>query len=152
VVLTGPMLPDSDRAAVERTLLATGADVEISAFTPEPEQLMAAATGVVAMGGYNTVTELLSLGTPTLIVPREFPRREQLLRAQRLGDIGAIDWELSGHLTARRLQTFVATAQRSSGRSPRVDLGGRDATARSITELLRKRARQHETETVGAAQ
>jgi predicted glycosyltransferase len=151
VVLTGPMLSDSDRAAVERTLLATGADVEISAFTPSPEPLMAAATGVVAMGGYNTVTELMSLGTPALIVPREFPRREQLLRAQRLGDIGAIDWEVSGHLTARRLQTFVATAQRAAGRHPRVDLGGRDAAARSITALLSERARRRLGGPVGAS-
>lgn len=151
LVLTGPMLSDSDRTAVEQTLFATGAEVEVSAFTPSPEPLMAAATGVVAMGGYNTVTELMSLGVPALIVPRDFPRREQLLRAQRLGDIGAIDWEVRSHLTARRLQTFVATAQRATGRSPRVDLGGLDTTAQAITALLHERTHRHGAGSVGSA-
>lgn len=143
VVLTGPMLSEADRAEVERSLRATGADVELSEFTPRPEPLMAAATGVVAMGGYNTVTELMALGAPALVVPRDFPRREQLLRAQRLGDIGAIDWEVREHLTARRLKTFVTTARRNLFRPPSVDLGGLDATARAISGMLDARSRRH---------
>jgi len=39
---------------------------------------------VVSMGGYNTVCEILSQGNPSLIIPREQPRREQLIRAQVL--------------------------------------------------------------------
>jgi len=151
VVLTGPMLSDADRFDVERAMRATGADVELTAFTPNPEPLMASATGVVAMGGYNTVTELMSLGTPALVVPRDFPRREQLLRAQRLGDAGAIDWEVSEHLTARRLHTFVATARRNLHRRAAVDLGGLDATARSISEMLLERAARRGAAPVGAA-
>ena len=34
------------------------------------------------MGGYNTICELLSLGTLPLIVPRDTPRKEQLIRAK----------------------------------------------------------------------
>ena len=151
VVLTGPMLSDADRVDVERALRATGADVELTEFTPHPEPLMASATGVVAMGGYNTVTELMALGTPALVVPRDFPRREQLLRAQRLGEVGAIDWEVSEHLTARRLHTFVATARRNLHRRAAVDLGGLDATARSISEMLLERAGRRGATPVGAA-
>lgn len=151
VVLTGPMLSAADRAEVELALRATGADVELSEFTPRPEPLMAAATGVVAMGGYNTVTELMALGAPALVVPRDFPRREQLLRAQRLGDIGAIDWEVSEHLTARRLQTFVTTARRNLFRRPTVDLGGLDTTARAISRLLDERSGRRSATPVGAS-
>ena len=54
-------------------------------FVREPIALMAGAARIVAMGGYNTVCEVLSLGRPALIAPRVSPRAEQVLRAERLG-------------------------------------------------------------------
>ena len=48
------------------------------------EKLLAAADVVVSMGGYNTICELLSLGTVAIIIPRESPRKEQLIRAKIL--------------------------------------------------------------------
>jgi len=50
------------------------------------------AAGVVAMGGYNTFCEILSFDKPALIVPRTVPRREQLIRAQRAGALGLINY------------------------------------------------------------
>ena len=43
------------------------------------------------MGGYNTSCEILACGRRALIVPRIIPRREQLIRAQRLSELGAVD-------------------------------------------------------------
>lgn len=140
-ILTGPMLSAPDRAEIEHQLRATGADIELEMFTNSPETLMASSTGVIAMGGYNTVTELMALGAPALIVPREFPRREQRLRAERLGDVGAIDWELDEFLTARRLRTFVTTARRAGTRRPIVDLDGVRTTAERIAAMVRERER-----------
>jgi predicted glycosyltransferase len=57
-------------------------------FNTKLELLMQKAAGVVAMGGYNTFCEILSLDKPALIVPRTRPRLEQFIRAQvseRLG-------------------------------------------------------------------
>ena len=54
------------------------------------ESLMARAAGVVAMGGYNTFCEILSFDKRALIVPRQVPRREQLIRATRATDLGLI--------------------------------------------------------------
>jgi len=48
------------------------------------EKMLAAADLVIGMGGYNTVCEILSQKTPCLIIPRENPRKEQLIRAQVL--------------------------------------------------------------------
>lgn len=141
IVLTGPMLSAPDRVEIEHQLRTTGADIELEMFTNSPETLMASSTGVIAMGGYNTVTELMALGAPALIVPREFPRREQRLRAERLGDIGAIDWELDELLTARRLQTFVTTARRAGTRPPVVDLEGVRKTVERISTMVRERER-----------
>jgi predicted glycosyltransferase len=59
-------------------------------FDARFEQLIAAALGVVAMGGYNTFCEILSFGKPALIVPRTAPRREQYLRAERAESLGLV--------------------------------------------------------------
>jgi predicted glycosyltransferase len=62
--------------------------VEAITFDAHIETLMRDAVGVVAMGGYNTFCEILSLDKPALIVPRSIPRREQLIRAQRASELG----------------------------------------------------------------
>ena len=46
------------------------------------------AAGIVAMGGYNTFCEILSLDKPALIMPRVTPRQEQLVRAKRARELG----------------------------------------------------------------
>jgi predicted glycosyltransferase len=45
----------------------------------------------VAMGGYNTTTELLAARKPALIVPRVEPRVEQLIRTRRLASLGLVE-------------------------------------------------------------
>jgi predicted glycosyltransferase len=44
----------------------------------------------VAMGGYNTFCEVLSLDKRALIVPRTEPRLEQLIRASRAAELGLV--------------------------------------------------------------
>ena len=51
---------------------------------------MERAVGVVAMGGYNTFCEILSLDKRALLVPRSTPRREQLIRATRAQALGLV--------------------------------------------------------------
>jgi predicted glycosyltransferase len=65
-------------------------NVEAITFDPGIEALIQQADGIVAMGGYNTFCEILSFDKPALIVPRSVPRREQLIRAQRAGELGLI--------------------------------------------------------------
>jgi predicted glycosyltransferase len=57
-------------------------------FEANVENLMAAAAGIVAMGGYNTFCEILSFDKPALIVPRTEPRLEQYIRASRAQALG----------------------------------------------------------------
>ncbi|UCH41705.1 MAG: hypothetical protein JSU67_08610, partial [Gammaproteobacteria bacterium] len=63
-------------------------DVEILTFDSYIELLMQKAEGIVAMGGYNTFCEILTLDKPALIVPRSVPRQEQLIRAERAVKMG----------------------------------------------------------------
>ena len=63
------------------------------------------------MGGYNTLCEILSQGTPSLIVPRENPRQEQLLRARAFKAQGLIDcipWsDLSPQVLREKLEQML---------------------------------------------
>jgi predicted glycosyltransferase len=51
---------------------------------------MERAVGVVAMGGYNTFCEILSLDKRAILIPRVKPRQEQLLRANRAAEMGLV--------------------------------------------------------------
>ncbi|MDF1719538.1 MAG: glycosyltransferase [Minwuia sp.] len=64
--------------------------VEAITFDPHFENLMASAAGVVAMGGYNTFCEVLSLDKRAIIVPRSVPRMEQTIRAERAQALGLV--------------------------------------------------------------
>ena len=61
-------------------------------FYRQMEKIFGAADIVVSMGGYNTLCELLSLGTVSLIIPRETPRKEQLIRARILNNQHLVDY------------------------------------------------------------
>jgi len=80
VLITGPFMPKKQRVDVFRRARRLG--VRSYPFFRQMEKILAAADLVVCMGGYNTLCEILSQKTVSLIIPRETPRREQLLRAQ----------------------------------------------------------------------
>ena len=64
--------------------------VQAITFHNNMETLIARATGIVAMGGYNTFCEVLSLDKRALIMPRTAPRLEQFIRASRAAKLGLI--------------------------------------------------------------
>src|SRR5919108_1112609 len=64
--------------------------VDAITFHGQLEALVARAAGVVAMGGYNTFCEVLSLDKRALIVPRTEPRLEQFIRASRAAQLGLV--------------------------------------------------------------
>lgn len=89
IIVTGPfMQPVSQQEFHDRC--ETLDKVEIITFDTQMELLMERAVAVVAMGGYNTFCEILSLDKPALIVPRSVPRQEQLIRASRAEGLGLV--------------------------------------------------------------
>jgi predicted glycosyltransferase len=64
--------------------------VDAITFHGQLETLVSRAAGVVAMGGYNTFCEVLSLDKRALIVPRTEPRLEQFIRASRAAELGLV--------------------------------------------------------------
>lgn len=65
-------------------------DVEIITFDAHMENLIEAAVGIVAMGGYNTFCEILSFDKRAVLVPRTRPRMEQYIRVSRAEDLGLV--------------------------------------------------------------
>jgi predicted glycosyltransferase len=90
VLLTGPYLPADVRARIRREAAARPRLLILETLA-EPGWLLRRADRVIAMGGYNTVCEVLSFEKPALIVPRIHPRREQWIRAERLHARGLLD-------------------------------------------------------------
>jgi predicted glycosyltransferase len=86
--------------------------VEALTFEAQLESLMSAASGVVAMGGYNTFCEILSFDRKALIVPRMVPRLEQFIRASRAQELGLVsmlpdDGVRDAHAMATALRHLV---------------------------------------------
>jgi predicted glycosyltransferase len=106
VLLFGPYLP----ADVRERILQQAANrprFRVLEFVSEPSRLLCRADRVIAMGGYNTVCELLSYQRTSLIVPRIHPRREQIIRAERLRDLGLIDMLHPDNLTPDALSEWL---------------------------------------------
>jgi predicted glycosyltransferase len=89
LMVFGPFMPSQIREQFEQRA-ALLPNVETMTFESNFEFLMEKASAVVAMGGYNTFCEILSLDKRALIVPRTIPREEQLLRARRAAELGLI--------------------------------------------------------------
>jgi predicted glycosyltransferase len=109
VVLTGPFMSSSARHSLcERA--AKSANLRVMDFVAEPCRLLCKAERVVAMGGYNTVSEILAFEKRALVVPRVAPRREQLIRAQRMSELGLLDVLHPDQLTPAALSRWLAQA------------------------------------------
>ena len=80
ILITGPFMPKQERKKVFKRSRRLG--VRTYHFYRQMEKIFAAADIVVSMGGYNTLCEILSQGTLSLVIPRDTPRKEQLIRAQ----------------------------------------------------------------------
>ncbi|MBU0972165.1 MAG: glycosyltransferase, partial [Proteobacteria bacterium] len=94
VVVSGPFLPEPEQVALEQRVLALGG--KLYRFYHQMNALIAASDLLVCMGGYNTLCECISHSTPALVIPREKPRKEQLIRARAMEGkkmVEVLPWE-----------------------------------------------------------
>jgi predicted glycosyltransferase len=136
LVVTGPYMPPEQR----RRLLEIAQRhprCDVLEFVPDPVPLIDRADRVIAMGGYNTICEVLSFEKHALIVPRVHPEPEQWIRAQRLRDLGLIEVLHPDDLSPGALSEWLA---RDLGAPPasrsRVDVGGLTRIPTLLGELL----------------
>ncbi|MEX5269326.1 glycosyltransferase family protein [Kocuria sabuli] len=107
VVITGPQMPD-EHAEQVRAAAVPGTLVLPS--VPDALAEVVDASAVVSMGGYNSVAEILTTNTPALLVPRDRPRQEQLIRARALQAHGAVDVLGADSLTSAALSGWLHRA------------------------------------------
>jgi predicted glycosyltransferase len=116
VLLTGPYMPPLVREQLAQRA-QQNPQVRLLDFVQEPVLLVQHADRVVSMGGYGTTCEILSFEKHALIVPRVKPRLEQMIRAQRLADLGLVEVVHPDEATPARLGGWLA---RDLGAAPPV--------------------------------
>ena len=113
VLITGPFMPKNKRRKIFKRARRLG--VRGYHFYRQMEKIFAAADLVVCMGGYNTLCEILSQGTPSLVIPRETPRKEQLIRAQAFKQHNLVDFipwdELGPAIMQEKILSFLENSE-----------------------------------------
>lgn len=138
IILTGPFMPAEDRVLVAG-IAARNPRLKVVQFVAEPIRLILNAQRIIAMGGYNTIMEILSLNKRALVAPRVKPRSEQLIRAERLEALGLIDLVRPDVLTPVTLSDWL---KRSAAPPPAakniLDFGGLLRLPHLVMETLAK--------------
>ncbi len=106
LIFTGPEMPVEQR----ETLAAMAKEFDqviLEEFSDDIMSYMAVADTVVAMGGYNTICEILAADKPAVIIPRIKPAQEQLMRAAKMQRLGLFKAIHPDQLTPARLMRSV---------------------------------------------
>jgi predicted glycosyltransferase len=127
VLVTGPLMAATDVARLRAT--AAGLDARVHEFRTDMDAVLAGACAVVAMAGYSTVAEVLATGLPLLLVPRVFPREEQLNRARRLADAGRARLLMPDQLDPASLRAALGELLAQPRVAAEPPLGAQDAAA-----------------------
>lgn len=121
LVVTGPQMPDED---VQAALAVATERTEVVQYVPDAMTLARRASAVVCMGGYNTVSEVLTTTTPAMVVPRDSRRKEQLIRAQALSAHGYVEMLPSSELSSHVIEQWLAEAVTRRVDRTNLDLDG----------------------------
>jgi len=137
-IIAGPNL-----AAADFTALRKGADagLKIERFRQDFPQLLAACRVSVSQAGYNTLMEILALGTRAVVVPfAEGQESEQPLRACLLAERGLVQTVDAQDLTPARLAAAIdAAAAMAPPAAGLFNLAGAASTAQILREALQRR-------------
>src|SRR5918999_15591 len=135
VVVAGPQCESKHLRRLHR--LAARSGVAFRRFVPGLAKAFGVLDALVCMGGYNTLTEAVSSGVPTVCVPRAYPRTEQLIRARAFARRGLLHVLEPRSLDAAALRDEVESAMTEPlrERPPSLDLDGAERAAELLLEL-----------------
>ncbi len=89
-VYTGPLMPEPQFLRIRALAELMGGWVKVDRFSSRYLKRLRRACAVVTMGGYNSVLECVAMGKATVVVPRESPRAEQIIRARVFEEFGFV--------------------------------------------------------------
>ena len=134
LIVTGPEMKPAQRQAL---LPMASSHVTMIEFTNDLMSYLGAADVVVSMGGYNTVSEILSLQKKAIVIPRVRPVQEQLIRAERMSQRGFFQYLHPDALTAENLMRVLqAELNREQTLFPPINLNAHQAIAHWVSTLL----------------
>jgi predicted glycosyltransferase len=134
-VMTGPLLPESDRQAV--SVLSHGLpSVRIAEFDPDFAAAVNAADVVVSMGGYNSLTEAVYFGRRPIVAPRMAGPEEQLLRGRGFAKLGLATVVESTELNPTTIwRAIAAELDRTQPAEAVIPFAGLECIARELAVL-----------------
>lgn len=133
LVVTGPQM---DFAQFEALKHSAGEATTVIRHCNDVPGLIASASALVCMGGYNTLSEVMATSTPALVIPRNGHRAEQPRRAAALAAVGAVDTISIEDVTGSWLsEWFENQTDRSVDRS-HIDRAGLSAVPRLAAGLI----------------
>lgn len=132
VLLAGPQMPDDVFEGVRHRAEDRNGQMRVLRFVSEPAPLLARASRIVGMGGYNSLLEALSFETPALIVPRVRPRLEQWIRAERLRALGLVDVVHPDRVSSTAVSEWLHRDVASPAAHAVVDLDGLSRVAQFV--------------------
>ena len=134
---------------------AEGIDgVQVIGFNTEPEALIRQSKAVIGMCGYNTFCEVVAREKRVLFVPRQTPRMEQLIRAERARELGLCAVLRADDATdpdgfASAIRALIADTDKP-GQGYCFDSSGLERICRKVGSILEMRSKAPlEVENVG---
>ncbi|MEX3008918.1 glycosyltransferase family protein [Hoeflea sp. TYP-13] len=114
VLLLGPYT-DREREKEIRARADNIGNIRVIGFNSEPEALIRHSKAVIGMCGYNTFCEVIARDKRVLFVPRQTPRMEQLIRAERAQELGLCETIRAKDATnptgfAKSIRALIASA------------------------------------------
>ncbi len=137
ILVTGPEMPKFQRDIIQ-SAAKSYPNVLVKEFTNDLGSLIQQADLVVSMAGYNTVSEIVSMGKRAVVVPRTKPVKEQWIRAKRFEKRGLLTSIHPDTLTPSNLMQTIQTQLLNSD-SPMLnpsEFKGRSGVAQEINDLL----------------
>ena len=138
-IITGPLMEANVKHRIR--LLAKKiqpiGSIKVQRFSRNMPSLLRQVDAVVSMAGYNSCAEILQSGVPAVLLPRSFPRKEQLIRAARMAELGWVTVLPEADPDPQELFTAVEAALASPRRKQSgVELNGLSRLCQIILEQL----------------
>ncbi|HSF96332.1 MAG TPA: response regulator, partial [Thermohalobaculum sp.] len=147
ILVAGPLMDHELFETLQQRASDLGALVLRS--TPDIPGMLRRADLFVSMAGYNSLTEAMAVGCPTLVIPRVGPSSEQRIRAGMLAERGLVETLSIGDATpdvlARRFARLGGTRQ---PRPVIPSLNGVEVAGSFITDILSAKHPQLPVKTV----
>lgn len=138
-IITGPLMDVAIKHRIRKQAkkLQPIGSLKVQSFHRNIPALLRHADAVVSMAGYNSCAEILQSGVPAVLLPRSFPRKEQVIRATRMAKLGWVSVLPEADPDPLELLKAVETALASPRRTrPEANLNGLSNLCQIILQQL----------------